>query len=84
MPVMCYLMDVTVITLEHFLFLIHLCPCLDLCLFMSHLCDLYFILSLSFIVINHIVSLKHTHLSLVHFLEYLQLFLEENVDKESK
>ena len=45
--------------------------------------DLFFILSLIFIVINHKTSSKQTHLFVVHFLEYL-LFLDDNVDEESK
>ena len=39
----------------------YLCPCLNLNLFMSCLCDLFFI----FIIIN-IISLKHTHFFLEH------------------
>ena len=50
---------------------------------MSILCDLFFIFSLIFILINHITSLKETHLFFVHFLEYLLLFLNDNVDEES-
>ena len=38
---------------------------------MSYLRDLVFIFSLIFIAINHVKSLKQTHLLLVHFLEYL-------------
>ena len=41
---------------------------------------LFFISSLIFIVINHITSFKQTHLFSVHFLEYLLLFLDGNVD----
>ena len=48
---------------------------------MSYLCDFFFIFSLIFIVINHITSLKQTHLFFVHFLECLLLFLEDNVDE---
>ena len=47
-------------------------------LFIPYLCDLFFIFSLIFTVINHITSLKQTHLFLVHFLEYLLLFLDDN------
>ena len=43
-------------------------------LFMSFLCDLFFVFSLIFIVINHITSFKQTSLFFVYFLKYLQLF----------
>ena len=36
-----------IIILRHFLYLIYLCPCLDLSLFVSYLCDLLFIFILS-------------------------------------
>ena len=49
---------------------------------MSYLCGLFFILSL--IAINFIASLQQTLLFLVHFLESLLLFLDENVDEESQ
>ena len=52
--------------------------------FMSYLCDLLFVFSLIFIVINHITSFKQTYLFLVQFLEYLVLFLDNNVDEESE
>ena len=46
-------------------------------LFILYLCDLYFIFSLIFIVINHIASLKQTDaLFFVYFLQYLYHFLE--------
>ena len=50
---------------------------------MSYLRDLFFIFSLIFIFINHITLFKQTCLFLVHFLEYLLLFLDDNVDEES-
>ena len=50
---------------------------------MSYLCDL-FIFSLIFIVINHITSFRQTHLFFVHFLEYILLFLDDNMDEESE
>ena len=53
-------------------------------LFMSYSCDPFFNFSLIFIVINRITSLTQTHLFFVHFLEYLLLFLDGNVDEESK
>ena len=51
---------------------------------MSYLCDLFFISSLTFIVIYHKASQKQTQLFLAHILEYLLLFLAENVDEESE
>ena len=45
---------------------------------------LFFIFSLIFIVINHKTSLKQAHLVFVPFIECLLLFLDDNVDEESK
>ena len=45
--------------------------------------DLFFILSLIFIAINYVTSLKQTYLFFVHVLECLLLFLDDNVDEES-
>ena len=42
------------------------------------------IFSLIFIVINHITSLKQMDLFFVHFLEYLLLFLDDNVNEENE
>ena len=58
----------------------HLHP--QLC--MSNLYDLFSIFSLIVIVINHITSLKQTHLFPVYFLESLLSFLEYNMDEESE
>ena len=46
------------------------------------LCDLFFIFTHIFIIINH--TLKQTHLFLAHFLGYLKLVLDDNVDEKSK
>ena len=51
---------------------------------MSYLCDLFLISSPVFITINHLTSLKQTDLFLVHFLEYLLLFLDDNGEEERK
>ena len=51
---------------------------------MSYLCDPFSIFCLIFIVINHITSFKQAYLIFLHFLEYLLLFLDDNMDKESK
>ena len=78
----CFLIHINIIILGHILYLVYLT--LDLGLFMSYLCDLFFISSLIFIPINHILSLKETQLIFVHFLEYLLLFLDDTVDEESE
>ena len=80
----CCLIHITIIILRHILYLVYFCLCLGLGLFMSYLCDLLFIFSLIFIVINHLTSLKQTHLLFVYFSEYLLLFLDDNVDEESE
>ena len=69
---------------EIILYLVHLCPCLGLGLFVSYISDLFLIFSLVFIVINHIISLRQTHLILVHFIKYVLLFLDDNVDEDSE
>ena len=72
-------------TETHFIFSIFLSsPCLALGLFMLYLRDLFFISSLISIVINDITSFKQTYLFFLHFLEYLLLFLNSNMDKESE
>ena len=43
-----------------------------------------FIFSLIFIVINHITSFRQTYLFFVHFLEYLLLFLRDDVGEKSE
>ena len=48
----CCLIHISVIMLRHFLYLLYLCPCLDLGLFMSYICDLFFIVIFIFIMIN--------------------------------
>ena len=68
-------------TFSIFMFMLGLDP------FMSYLCDFLFIFSLIFIVIifiviNHINSFKQGYLFFVHFLEYLLLFLDDNVEDE--
>ena len=75
---------ITIIILGHFLFLVYLRPCIDLGLFLSYLCDLFFIFSLIYFAINHITPFKQTHLFFVHFWECLLLFLNDNVDEESE
>ena len=59
MSLKCCLIRITIIILWHILHLVYLGSCLDLGLFMSYLYDLFFIVSLIFIAINHTTSLKH-------------------------
>ena len=51
---------------------------------MFYLSILFLIFSLIFIAMNHITSLKQTNLFFVHFLEYLLLFLDDNVNEKKK
>ena len=51
---------------------------------MSYLNDLFFIFNLLFIVINDIASFKQAYLVFCTFLEYLLLFLNDNVGVESE
>ena len=80
----CCLRDIAIIILRQILHLVYLCPCLSLSLFMLYLCDLCFIFSLIFMIINHITLLKQVYLIFVHFLEYLVLFLDDNINEESE
>ena len=58
----CCLIDKSIITLRHVLYLLYLCPTLDLGLFMSHLFYLFFSFIFIFIRMNRIISLIQTHL----------------------
>ena len=80
----CCLICRIIIIQRHILYLLYLCKCLGLGLFILYLCDLLFIFSLIFIAITHITSPKETHFFFVHFLEYLLLFLDDNVDEKSE
>ena len=71
-------------TESHISYLVYFGPCLGLGLFMSHIGDLFFIFNLIFIAINSITSLKQMYLFHAHFLDYLLLFLDENLNEESK
>ena len=72
-----YILHIAVIILRHILYLVYLCPCLGLGQFMSCLCDLFFIFSLIFVIIDLITSFKQMYLFFAHFLEYLLVFLEK-------
>ena len=56
MLVRCYLMHITTIILWPILYLVYLCPCLGLGLFMSYIFGLFFIFSLIFFLFNHIIT----------------------------
>ena len=51
---------------------------------MLYLCDVLYILSLVFIVVDHITSLEQTHLFFVLFVECFHFFLDDNVDEKSE
>ena len=51
---------------------------------MPYLCELLFIFSLIFIVINHYNLIKTDALVFCTFLEHLLSFLDDNVDEESE
>ena len=64
----CYLIHKRIIILRHFL--LYLCLSLDLGLFMSYLCDLFFL----FIMINRIISLIQTHLFFCLFFQNMSYY----------
>ena len=47
-------------------------------IFMLYLCDLFCV------VINHTTSFEQTHMVFVHYLEYLLLFVDNNVGEKSE
>ena len=53
--------------MRHSLYVLRLCPCLDLCLFISNLCDLFFIFIFIFVIVNRIISWIQTHTFLCLF-----------------
>ena len=69
----CCLIHVSMIILRHVLYLLFSCPCLDLGLFMSYLCDLFFFFIFIFVIINRIISWIQTHLFFFLFIEYVLL-----------
>ena len=86
----CCLIQTSIIILRNFLYLPYLCLCLDLGLFFvvpkftSYIRDLFFIFIFIFNTINSIVSVIQTYLFFFLFLEYVLLFLDDNVNKECK
>ena len=55
-----------------------------LCLLTPYLYNPFFILSLIFLFISHITSFTRTRLLFIHFLGYLSLFSNDNLDEENK
>ena len=56
-----FLIHIAIMLLRPILYLVYLWPCLGQGLFMSYLCDILFIFSLIFIVINYSTSFKQTY-----------------------
>ena len=61
--------------LIYYIYVLYLCPCLDLGLFMSYLCFLVFILIFIFIMIH---EYRYT-CPFAYFLEYILLFCEQKI-----
>ena len=79
----CFLIHKTIIILRHDLYLVHMCPCLDLGLFMSYLCDPFFTLIFVFVMNNRIISRNRYTCSFTCFWEYVPLFLNDDVMKNA-
>ena len=76
----CCLIDISANILRHILYLVFLCPCIGLSLFMSYLCDLF-----SFLASFSLSLIKYPRLNNRRTcFEYLLLFLDDNMDKESE
>ena len=78
----CWLIHITIIILEHFLYLFYLDPCLDLRLFRPYLCYLFFIFIFIVIIINRIIWLKQTQMFFCLFFRIFPLFLDDVMDEE--
>ena len=79
------LIHISIIILRHFVFTMFtifttFTPRLDLCLFMSVLCDLFLIFIFIFILVHRIITWQTC--SFAYFLEYVLLCLDNNVDEE--
>ena len=70
----CCLTHIKIFIPRHILNLVYLCPCLGLSLFISYLCDLFFIFIFIFIIIN-IFSLKQTYLLFCTLLRICPFYL---------
>ena len=75
----CCLIHTGIIILKHFLHVPYLCLCLKLGLYMSDLCDLFFIFIFIFIMINR---MNTDTFSFAYFLKYVLVFLDDNVNEE--
>ena len=80
----CCLLHIAIMILRHILYLVYLCPCLSLVLFMSYLFDSVVIFSLIFVIINYIISLKQAHLFFCTFLRISYIVLDDNMNEESE
>ena len=69
----CCLVHTAITILKHILYLVYSYLCLGLGL--SYLCNLFFIFSLVFIVINHITSFKQTYLFFALFFTFFRMSL---------
>ena len=74
----CCLIHIIIIILRRILYSVNLCSYLEPGLFMLYLCDLVFIFSFIFIMIDHITSLKQVRF-FEHFWEYLLVFLYDKL-----
>ena len=57
----CCWVPISIVKIRQFAYLLYLCLCLDLDIFMSYLCDLFFFFFSIFIMINRIISWIQTH-----------------------
>ena len=82
MLIRCRLIHKSIIILKDFLYLLYLCPCLYLGLFFSYLCYVFFIFIFIFIMTACIFLWTRHTCSFAYFLEYVLLFLDDNVNEE--
>ena len=75
----CCLIHKSIIILRHFLYLLYLCPYLDLGSFFPYLCDLFFAFIFIFIMINR---MNTDTLAFLLFFRICPIILDDNVDEE--
>ena len=82
----CCVIQISIMLLRLFLYLLYLCSCRGIGLIMSYLSDLLFTFISIFIMINRIISKKKKKgrhpCPFAYFLEYVLLFLDDIVDEE--
>ena len=78
----CCLIHKSIIILRHFLYLLHLCTCLDLGLFMSCQCDLILFFIFILIKINRLILWTQRHLFFCLFFRMCPIVLDDHVDEE--